>query len=102
MYLQARDGWGFILPKASGGSGLPAIYKRMGEQLGATLFAPLIVGQIIQNLFTEQTKRWRERLRLNIVGQALLLIVIWSTFCNKVKSGSAALPIGSSNDRTAT
>lgn len=88
MYLQARDGWGFILPKAASGSGLPAIYKHMGEQLGATLFAPLIVGQIVQNLFTEKTKYWRDMLRLNIVGQVLLLIVIWSTFCNKVRQGT--------------
>lgn len=84
MYLQPNDGWSSIQPKAVGGNGLAAIYKRMAEQLSATLFAPLIAGQIIQNLFMDRTKYWREVLRLHIVGQVLLLIVIWSTFCNKV------------------
>ncbi|KAG8950915.1 hypothetical protein FRC04_006979 [Tulasnella sp. 424] len=83
MYLQVRDGWGFIQPRASSGNGLTAIYKHMGIQLSITLFAPLIVGQIVQNLWKAQTKKYREMLRLNIVGQVLLLIVIWSTFCNK-------------------
>lgn len=83
MYLQKRDGWGFIQPRASGGNGLTAIYKHMGQQLSITLFAPLIVGQIVQNLYKAQTKKYREMLRLNIVGQVLLLIVIWSTFCSK-------------------
>lgn len=83
MYLQVRDGWGFIQPKAESGNGLTAIYKHMGQQLSITLFAPLIVGQIVQNLWKAQTKKYREMIRLNIVGQVLLLIVIWSTFCNK-------------------
>ncbi|KAG8889165.1 hypothetical protein FRB98_005640 [Tulasnella sp. 332] len=88
MYLQKRDGWGFILPKAAGGNGLTAIYKHMAEQLGVTLFAPLIVGQIVQNIYMSQTKYWRELLHLKILGQVLLLIVIWSTFCNKFASGA--------------
>ncbi|KAG9012638.1 hypothetical protein FRB94_005248 [Tulasnella sp. JGI-2019a] len=88
MYLQKRDGWGFILPKAEGGNGLTAIYKHMAEQLSAALFAPLIVGQFVQNFYMARTKYWRERLHLNIVGQVLLLIVIWSTFCNKFASGA--------------
>jgi len=92
LYLQKRDGWGFIQPKASSGDGLTAIYKHMGEQLGLTLFAPLLIGQIVQNRFMVQTQRWRELLRLNIVGQVLLLIVIWSTFCNKFGSGAFHKP----------
>ncbi|KAG9012637.1 hypothetical protein FRB94_005247 [Tulasnella sp. JGI-2019a] len=88
MYLQKRDGWGFILPKAQGGDGLIAIYKHMAQQLSAILFAPLIVGQFVQNFCMAWTKYWRERLHLNIVGQVLLLIVIWSTFCNKFASGA--------------
>jgi len=88
MYLQPKDGWGFIQPKASSGNGLTAIYKHMGEQLSETLFAPLIVGQIVQNLFKDKTKHYRELFRLNYVGQVLLLIVIWSTFCNKFASGA--------------
>ncbi|KAG8906888.1 hypothetical protein FRC01_007870 [Tulasnella sp. 417] len=76
MYLQVRDGWGFIQPRAESGNGLTAIYKHMGQQLSITLFAPLIVGQIIQNLWKAQTKKYREMFRLNIVGQVLLLIVI--------------------------
>ena len=80
MYLQKKDGWGFIQPKASSGNGLVAIYKHMGQQLGISLFAPLIVGQAVQNLWKPQTKKWRERLRLNYVGQVLLLLVIWLAF----------------------
>ncbi|KAG8976951.1 hypothetical protein FRB90_008990, partial [Tulasnella sp. 427] len=83
MYLQKRDGWGFIQPKAESGNGLTAIYKHMGQQLGITLFAPLIVGQIMQNIWKPQTKKYREMFKLNYVGQVLLLVIIWSTFCNK-------------------
>ncbi|KAG8936242.1 hypothetical protein FRC02_003534 [Tulasnella sp. 418] len=88
MYLQPKYGWDFIQPKAESGNGLTAIYSHMGKQLGATLFAPLVVGQIVQNLFKAQTKKWREILRLNYVGQVLLLLVIWSTFCDKFASGA--------------
>ncbi|KAG8906471.1 hypothetical protein FRB99_006786 [Tulasnella sp. 403] len=88
LYLQPRNGWGFIQPKASSGNGLVAIYKHMSTQLSITLFAPLIVGQAVQNLFKAQTKHWRELLHLNVVGQLLLLLIIWSTFCDKFASGA--------------
>jgi len=88
MYLQKKNGWGFIEPKASSGNGLTAIYKHMIEQLGETLFAPLIVGQIVQMIWKDKTKKYRELLRLNYVGQVLLLVLIWSTFCNKFASGA--------------
>ena len=47
MYLQEKDGWGFIQPKAKSGDGLVAIYKHMGQQLGITLFAPLVSNLIL-------------------------------------------------------
>lgn len=52
MFLSSSDTWAFGAPVAQGGKegteGLKEIYRRMGKQLGLSLFLPLVVGQGVQ------------------------------------------------------
>ncbi|KIM29525.1 hypothetical protein M408DRAFT_328771 [Serendipita vermifera MAFF 305830] len=83
LYLKPLENSGFIQPDASGGGGLTGIYTQMAKQLSACLFAPLIVGQIIQNIWPAQSKRIQDQFRFSIISQILMLILVWSTFCNQ-------------------
>lgn len=86
MFLNERDGWEFGRPRAEGGEGVTAIYKQMGKQLALTLVLPLIVGQFVQNVWPKQTHRVRTKLHFDKIGQALLLLQIWSAFSKAFNS----------------
>ncbi|KAI8096644.1 SBF-like CPA transporter family-domain-containing protein [Halteromyces radiatus] len=60
------------------------------KQLGLTVLAPLIVGQIIQWLFTEKVAKIKEKCRLSDISSVALLIMVWSVFSDAVYSGSFA------------
>ncbi|CAO3625495.1 unnamed protein product [Cunninghamella blakesleeana] len=58
------------------------------KQLGLTVLIPLIVGQIIQWLFTEKVAKIKEQWRLSDVSSVALLLMVWSVFSDAVASGS--------------
>ncbi|KAG9052687.1 hypothetical protein FS842_009399 [Serendipita sp. 407] len=70
-----------VLPTTLGG--LTGIYVQMVKQLSACLFAPLIVGQILQNVSPERVKNISLKFKFSYINQVLMLILVWSTFCNQ-------------------
>ncbi|ORZ07830.1 SBF-like CPA transporter family-domain-containing protein [Absidia repens] len=58
------------------------------KQLGITVLVPLVVGQIIQWLFTERVAKIKVKCRLSDVSSIALLTLVWSVFSDAVASGS--------------
>ncbi|KAI8880076.1 hypothetical protein K501DRAFT_192130 [Backusella circina FSU 941] len=58
------------------------------KQLGLTVLAPLVVGQIIQWFFTEPVARFKVKFRLSDVSSFMLLTMVWSVFSDAVHAGS--------------
>ncbi|CAO3698170.1 unnamed protein product [Rhizopus stolonifer] len=58
------------------------------KQLGATVLAPLVVGQIIQWFFTEPVAKFKVKCRLSDVSSFMLLTMVWSVFSDAVYAGS--------------
>ncbi|CAO3618111.1 unnamed protein product [Cunninghamella echinulata] len=58
------------------------------KQLGLTVLIPLIVGQIIQWMFTEKVAKIKDQWRLSDVSSIALLLMVWSVFSDAVASGS--------------
>ncbi|KAG2210401.1 hypothetical protein INT46_004027 [Mucor plumbeus] len=63
-------------------------FAQVLKQLGATVLAPLIVGQIIQWFFTEPVAKFKVKCRLSDVSSFMLLTMVWSVFSDAVYSGS--------------
>ncbi|KAI7884246.1 hypothetical protein K492DRAFT_158637 [Lichtheimia hyalospora FSU 10163] len=58
------------------------------KQLGLTVLVPLVVGQIIQLIFTEQVAKIKVKWRLSDVSSVCLLLMVWSVFCDAFYAGS--------------
>lgn len=76
LYTSAT-GWSFGALRPAEGRSVSDIYVRVIEQLGYTVFIPLIVGEGIQHFWPVPIAKWRVKLRLSKVGQVCLLIIIW-------------------------
>lgn len=63
-------------------------FAQVLKQLGATVLAPLIVGQIIQWFFNEPVAKFKVKCRLSDVSSFMLLTMVWSVFSDAVYSGS--------------
>lgn len=63
-------------------------FAQVLKQLGATVLAPLVVGQIIQWFFTEPVAKIKVKCRLSDVSSFMLLTMVWSVFSDAVYSGS--------------
>lgn len=78
LYLSDSTGFGFGNPAK--GSSMTELYRRVMKQLGLSLFVPLFVGQVVQNVFPKQTKWVVTNCRLAKFGTFFLLLLIWATF----------------------
>lgn len=58
------------------------------KQLGITVLAPLVVGQIIQWIAPEKVAKFKVKFRLSDVSNVALLFMVWSVFSDAVHSGS--------------
>ncbi|KAI8391337.1 SBF-like CPA transporter family-domain-containing protein [Radiomyces spectabilis] len=58
------------------------------KQLGVTVLAPLIVGQIVQWMFTEPVAKFKVKYRLSDVSSVALLLMVWSVFSDAIHAGS--------------
>ncbi|KAG7193517.1 Solute carrier rch1 [Scheffersomyces spartinae] len=56
------------------------LYKNVMKQIGLSVFVPLFVGQVIQNIFPKQTKWTLTTFRLNKVGSFMLLLIMFLSF----------------------
>lgn len=78
MYLSSDAWYAAVLPAQSGGFG--ALFRRVLMQLGLTIYVPMVVGQIIRNLFPKQTDKVFIDWKLNKIGSIALLTLVWQTF----------------------
>lgn len=58
------------------------------KQLGLTVLLPLIVGQAVQLVFTDQCAKIKVKWRLSDVSSFCLLLLVWSVFSDAVHAGS--------------
>ena len=78
MYTSTGAWYTKVLPPSSGGYG--PIYKRVFMQLGLSLFLPMFVGQVVQNVFPKQTKKIMTDWKLSKLASLSLLTIIWQSF----------------------
>lgn len=78
MYTSTGAWYTRVLPPSSGGYG--AIYQRVFKQLGLSLFLPMFVGQVVQNVFPKQTKKVMTEWKLSKLASLSLLTIIWQSF----------------------
>jgi solute carrier family 10 (sodium/bile acid cotransporter), member 7 len=77
MYLTSSSAFEGLVP---GKDGVGQLYANVFKQLGCAVFAPFILGQLIQ-FFSPQKTNWAmNKLYLNKVSSLCLLLVIWATF----------------------
>src|SRR5271169_2578095 len=77
MYLASSSAFEGLVP---GKDGIGQLYANVFKQLGCAVFAPFILGQLIQ-LFSPQKTNWAmNKLYLNKISSLCLLLVIWATF----------------------
>jgi len=86
MYLSGGAWYTKVLPDQVGGYG--NIYRRVFKQLGLSLFVPIVVGQIVQNLFPRTTSTVFARWKLNKLASLSLLTVLWSAYDQAFESGA--------------
>lgn len=65
-------------------------YVDVLKNLGLTILAPLVVGQIIQWLFPRQVAAVKEKCRLGDINSLALLALVWSVFSDAIASNSFA------------
>ncbi|CAN3356908.1 solute carrier Rch1p [Diutina catenulata] len=80
MYMQGQ--WDFGNPKHQGGQreSMSSLYGSTMQQLGSSVFAPLFVGQVIQNIWPKQTKWVLTTFKLSKVGSFMLLLIMFQSF----------------------
>lgn len=87
MYTISNAWYTTVLPTSDEGD-YGEIYKRVFKQLGLSLFLPLAVGQVIQNLFPKPTKKVLVDYKLSKISSVALLIIIWQTFDQAFETGA--------------
>ena len=87
MYLSSNAWYTDVLPEQGAGA-LGELYKRVFKQLGLSLFLPLVVGQALQNLFPNATKKVMTDWKLSKLGSVSLLIIIWQSYDGAFASGA--------------
>ncbi|PSN69826.1 hypothetical protein BS50DRAFT_296949 [Corynespora cassiicola Philippines] len=85
MYLSTGAWYSKVLVN---GDGYGELYRRVFKQLGLSLFLPMFVGQVVQNLFPKITKRVFIEWKLIKLSSVALLTMIWQTFDQAFASGA--------------
>ncbi|KAK6456619.1 putative sodium bile acid cotransporter [Scheffersomyces xylosifermentans] len=82
LQLYMTGGWDFGNPshQPSGDSTITQLYAQTMKQLGLSVFIPLFVGQVIQNVFPKQTKWTLTTFKLSKVGSFMLLLIMFQSF----------------------
>ncbi|SSD61963.1 uncharacterized protein SCODWIG_03724 [Saccharomycodes ludwigii] len=63
------------------GSSVTALYRRVMQQIGSCLFAPIFVGQVIQYFFPQQIKWFFNKFYpLKKIGNVMLLLIMFSSY----------------------
>lgn len=56
------------------------LYRDVMKQLGLSVFVPVFVGQVVQNLFPKQTSWAASHLYLGKIGSVMLLLIMFQSF----------------------
>ena len=56
------------------------LYADVMKQIGLSVFIPLFVGQVLQNVFPKQVTWFLTTFKMNKVGSFCLLLIMWSSF----------------------
>lgn len=70
--------WAFGNPASD--SSLNSLYSDVMKQLGLSVFVPVFVGQVIQNILPTQTKWFLTTFKFNKVSSFCLLLIMFSSF----------------------
>lgn len=79
MYLSGTWDFGNPTHQAQDLS-LQALYGHVMKQIGLSVFLPLFVGQVLQNVFSKQVKWCLTTFKLNKVGSFMLLLIMFQSF----------------------
>lgn len=75
-----------VLPERSGDWG--PIYRRTLMKLGLSIYVPMVVGQVLRNLFPATCKRVLVDWKVGKVGSLCLLVMLWSTYDQAFATGA--------------
>ncbi|PSK41039.1 hypothetical protein C7M61_000710 [Candidozyma pseudohaemuli] len=79
MYLTGT--WDFGNPKyQEQQQSIQALYGSVMKQIGLSVFVPLFVGQVVQNIWPKQVKWTLTTFYLNKVGSFMLLLIMFQSF----------------------
>lgn len=76
--LYTSGGWSFANP--ANGSSVTRVYRSVMKQIGCSVFVPLFVGQVLQNLFPKQVKWFYSTFKMGKIGSFMLLLIMFSSF----------------------
>lgn len=80
MYMRGTWEIGNPSHQTQGDSTVQELYAHTMKQLGLSVFVPLFVGQVVQNIFPKQTKWCLTTFKLNKVGSFMLLLIMFQSF----------------------
>jgi len=81
MYTLSGAWYTKSIPSLSSvGGGYGQLYRRVFKQLGLSIFFPLFVGQVLQNLFPAQTRKVFLTWKVSKLSSVALLSMIWMTY----------------------
>lgn len=79
MYLSGP--WDFGNPSHQGTDvTVTELYGQVMKQIGLSVFIPLFVGQVLQNIWPKQTKWCLTKFKLNKVGSFMLILIMFQSF----------------------
>ena len=85
MYLASGAWYTKVLMS---GDNYGEIYRRVFMQLGLSVFVPMLLGQVVQNLFPKPTKKIFVEWKLMKLSSVSLLTMVWQTFDLAFHSGA--------------
>ncbi|KAI5955370.1 hypothetical protein KGF54_001931 [Candida jiufengensis] len=80
MYMTGVWDFGNPSYQPTGDSSIGDLYRETMKQLGLSVFIPLFVGQVLQNIFPKQVKWTLTTFKLNKVGSFMLLLIMFQSF----------------------
>lgn len=80
MYMTGTWDFGNPTHQTMGDGSIQDLYREVMKQIGLSVFVPLFVGQVVQNLFNKQTKWVLTTFKLNKVGSFMLLLIMFQSF----------------------
>ncbi|CUM66955.1 uncharacterized protein PRCAT00004642001 [Priceomyces carsonii] len=80
MYMRGEWDFGNPTHQEDGNSNVEEIYRQVMKQLGLSLFIPLFVGQVVQNIFPKFVGKIVSLFKLGKVGSFMLLLIMYQSF----------------------